>query len=215
MKSIPDFENDNSLSEKQKARRRYYYSNRRKSIDQTAQWTTNNKEKMEEWRKGYREKNREKQRQYVRNWCKVNHELHKNNGREWYRKNREIVSIKTRAKFKLLKREVMDAYGGFCSCCGENMIEFLSIDHVNNDGAKHRRESSNGVGSNLYRLLKRNHYPAGYQVLCYNCNMAKAMYGICPHCILTSEFIGVKIKKLTPRTRYRGFGAPHGLGAEI
>ena len=27
-----------------------------------------------------------------------------------------------------------------CQCCGENHYEFLTIDHINGDGAKHRRE---------------------------------------------------------------------------
>ena len=74
------------------------------------------------------------------------------------------------------------AYGGNppkCNCCGEDNIEFLSIDHVNNDGAKHRREIGGSAMLNYW--LKQHNYPEGFQVLCYNCNSAKAYCGYCPH----------------------------------
>lgn len=73
--------------------------------------------------------------------------------------------------------EVFRAYGGaVCRCCGENQFEFLSIDHVNGGDRKHQKE----VG-NVYRWLKKNGFPPGFQVLCMNCNWAKGKYGYCPH----------------------------------
>lgn len=86
-----------------------------------------------------------------------------------------------RAQNRKLKAEVMLAYGGqVCNCCGETTFEFLSIDHVNNDGAQHRRELGHS-GRTLYGWLKKNQYPPGFQVLCFNCNMAKGLHGYCPH----------------------------------
>ena len=57
-------------------------------------------------------------------------------------------------------------------------MEFLQIDHIDGGGTKHRREI--GVGM-LYKWLRRNNYPAGFQTLCANCNFAKGRYGKCPH----------------------------------
>jgi hypothetical protein len=71
-----------------------------------------------------------------------------------------------------------------CECCGENHLEFLSIDHINNDGAEHRRKLANNKTGNfgrIYYWLRNNGYPDGFQVLCHNCNMAKGFYGHCPH----------------------------------
>ncbi len=85
------------------------------------------------------------------------------------------------------KDAAFNAYGGYkCNCCGETIKQFLSIDHINNDGAKHRKEltgdSRRGGGNNLYIWLKRNKYPAGFQVLCMNCNCGKYRNGgVCPH----------------------------------
>lgn len=79
-----------------------------------------------------------------------------------------------------LKDAVFAAYGGYvCSCCDEDEPAFLSIDHVNNDGATHRKKV--GLGR-FYTWLKANNYPPGFQVLCMNCQWGKKMCGgICPH----------------------------------
>jgi hypothetical protein len=85
-----------------------------------------------------------------------------------------------------LKLEAMDAYGGKrCACSGCPLpipgIDFLSIDHIENDGAQHGRAIGQ-ARRNIYRWLKQQGYPAGFQVLCFNCNMGKNVNGgICPH----------------------------------
>lgn len=81
-----------------------------------------------------------------------------------------------------LRKEVLRQYGGQCICCGESTEEFLSIDHVRNDGEKHRRELA-GAGRSIYAWLRKNGYPKDgrFQLLCHNCNMAKGLYGGCPH----------------------------------
>jgi hypothetical protein len=76
------------------------------------------------------------------------------------------------------RRAVIIHYGGKCACCPEATFEFLEIDHINNDGAAHRKKI--GMG-NTYKWLIANNYPPGFQVLCSNCNHAKGRYGICPH----------------------------------
>ena len=65
-----------------------------------------------------------------------------------------------------------------CACCGEKETRFLTLDHVNGNGANHRRV----IGRQpLERWLKSNGYPSGYQVLCWNCNVAKGQGETCPH----------------------------------
>lgn len=69
-----------------------------------------------------------------------------------------------------------------CACrgCGVSDIEFLSIDHIAGGGTKHRKETKI-VGTGMYRWLKLNGFPAGYRILCHNCNQARGHYGYCPH----------------------------------
>jgi predicted restriction endonuclease len=80
-----------------------------------------------------------------------------------------------------LRTEVLAHYGHRCACCGETENRFLSIDHINNDGAEHRRQSKLQAGNPMYRWLKKNNFPQDFQLLCHNCNMAKGFYGQCPH----------------------------------
>ena len=98
----------------------------------------------------------------------------------YYAKNRlSIIGIR-RQKDRTLKKEVMAAYGNKCECCGEKHIEFLTIDHVNGDGAEHRARL--GKGRKIYADIKKQGFPKDkYRCLCLNCNIALGFYGYCPH----------------------------------
>jgi hypothetical protein len=81
-----------------------------------------------------------------------------------------------------LRYETIAAYGSMCVCCGESNPDVLTIDHVNNDGAEHRRVIGRG-GNVFYVWLRKNGFPQDgrFQVLCFNCNRAKFYYSACPH----------------------------------
>lgn len=73
---------------------------------------------------------------------------------------------------------MLDAYGRKCVCCGETEEAFLTLEHVNRDGAAHRRQ----VQGAIYWDLKRRGWPKdGYTVLCMNCNWARRNGDPCPH----------------------------------
>lgn len=80
------------------------------------------------------------------------------------------------------RQRVLDHYGRFCACCGENTEEFLGIDHINGGGNKHRKELGEPRnGSAFYKWIIDKGFPTEYQILCHNCNFAKGHYGECPH----------------------------------
>lgn len=87
-----------------------------------------------------------------------------------------------------LKLEFIAAYGGACTCCGEAEPSFLTCDHVDGRPEDHPRRGRGGV--KLYALAKREGYPATYTVLCFNCNSAKGIYGVCPHNRARLEAVG-------------------------
>src|SRR3990172_5963982 len=60
--------------------------------------------------------------------------------RKWRAKNLEHSRRYMRGWHAALRREVLDHYGGACACCGETTLEFLSLDHKNGGGTKHRNE---------------------------------------------------------------------------
>ena len=122
--------------------------------------------------------------------------------KDYYRRNKEKVKAQTRRyaqskkhdperkrkmrqyhinRHRNLKRKALDVVGTSCACCGEAGFEFLTIDHVNNDGHIHRKEINM---RNIYEWLANNDYQSPYelQTLCFNCNFAKRYNnGVCPH----------------------------------
>ena len=96
----------------------------------------------------------------------------------YYATHKDISDARTKENNRKTRIEAISAYGGKCACCGEERYEFLAIDHIDGGGRKHRASIP---GGHLARWVKRNGYPKGFQILCHNCNMAKAFYGVCPH----------------------------------
>lgn len=96
---------------------------------------------------------------------------------DWNRYQRERrLKIKT-IVLKHYSNELL-----ICSCCGDNHIEFLTLDHINNDGAKERKSKGSSYHTiTFYNSLIKNNFPNGYDVLCFNCNTSKGFYGMCPH----------------------------------
>lgn len=93
--------------------------------------------------------------------------------------SRHPTSIRTRNYYKNIKKKFIELYGGKCSCCGENRIEFLTMDHIQNDGCDRRRYNDNK--SELVDAVK-NYNPERYQILCFNCNIGRNRNGgECPH----------------------------------
>lgn len=81
-----------------------------------------------------------------------------------------------------LRKEVHGAYGDKCQCCGEQNTKFLTLDHINNDGASHRKTLTSNGGAALLRWAIKNNYPHSLQLLCYNCNCGRFRNdGVCPH----------------------------------
>lgn len=87
----------------------------------------------------------------------------------WFEDNRTHLREYNRQWRLRLKLETVVQYGGACSC-GESQPEFLTIDHIEGGGHKHRTLIQHSGGHDFYRWLKNQGYPEGYRVLCFNCN---------------------------------------------
>ncbi len=84
-----------------------------------------------------------------------------------------VASRKRRAEHRLSDRTAaLKAYGGDpprCACCGERALSFLVLDHIGGNGAEHRRRNHD-FRTEPYTWLRRRGFPAGFRVLCWNCN---------------------------------------------
>lgn len=95
--------------------------------------------------------------------------------------HRQELRDKNNAKRERLRAEALAAYGERCACPGCHVVhaELLTIDHINGDGAEHRRSLGRGT-RDFYGWLKRQGYPPEFQALCGSCNIAKGTRPECP-----------------------------------
>jgi hypothetical protein len=101
--------------------------------------------------------------------------------RDYIAKHRHDINLGYQFRRFQLRLDTIAAYGGKCTCCGETQTEFLTIDHIEGDGA-HERKHFDRSGQKMYAWLRRQGWPKDrYQLLCFNCNCAKGFYGQCPH----------------------------------
>lgn len=79
-----------------------------------------------------------------------------------------------------VKQQVMDGYGGKCSCCGEDRLPFLTVEHTWHNGKADREAIPSSM---WYRYLLRSHLPQnlGLTIFCMNCQLATKNSSICPH----------------------------------
>lgn len=139
---------------------------------------------------------------------------HNKNRRKYYHKSEKYIMRQARALFKTInitdlttntklrllinqrkfmrkakEKCIMEYSNGTmaCACCGEKIVAFLSLDHINNDGNKHRKEI--GKWAITYPKLVKLKFPYKdkLQVLCYNCNNGKRVNnGVCPHKVISN-----------------------------
>ncbi|MDP2861111.1 MAG: hypothetical protein Q8N98_05415 [bacterium] len=101
---------------------------------------------------------------------------HEKNGVEYQCK--KCSSERQKEQRKRNWEKILNHYGRKCFCCGVVHKEFLTIDHIKGDGAKHRKELNRG---RLYAYIVREKFPKRFRLSCMNCNFAIGIHGYCPH----------------------------------
>ena len=91
------------------------------------------------------------------------------NGKTYCIECAKMHSIYYDKKRKGRRLLVIKQYGGKCDICNETNLDLLCIDHINNDGAEHRKQLGGG-GDTTYSFLIKNNYPSNCRLLCWNCN---------------------------------------------
>jgi hypothetical protein len=106
--------------------------------------------------------------------------------RTWAKHNPDALAARDARYRNRLRQAILSHYGTACECCGEDNPSFLTLDHIDGDGNTHRRSLFSGKnvsGNAFYQKIRSLGFPPGLQTLCWNCNMAKAHYGTCPHAV--------------------------------
>lgn len=120
--------------------------------------------------------------EYQREWHKKHPGYRARLNKEWIEKNRPRYNqAKSEYRFKLKLAAIKHYSQGTMACasCGYSAsIDALCLDHINDDGAAHRKElgvaqRGGRAGTTMYERLKALGWMPGLQVLCANCNTVK------------------------------------------
>ncbi len=121
---------------------------------------------------------------WYKHWCRGCEAAH---FKEYYKEHGEELRASAREYHKTWKDkrfdEVLQALGNRCACCGEDNIVFLTVDHINNDGYKEKKNGRRS-GRALWSRVRAEGFPKDkYRILCFNCNCGRARLAnkICPH----------------------------------
>lgn len=167
------------MTPKQIYNREYYKKNRERLLTAQKAYDDTNREKRLERDRNYYKNNREARLKANSAYCKAHKERRNAKARERLSKKRDEINAYNRDWRRNLRLEVIAAYGGECTCCGEKEEAFLEAHHMDGGGNAHRRQL--GGGAKMYGWLKRNGWPKNFGLLCSNCNGAEYSRGICPH----------------------------------
>lgn len=96
---------------------------------------------------------------------------------------RQSIARRHKEKYGKMKFTIINFYtkGTMkCQCpkCDVIGYEFMTIDHVKNNGNIDRKTKN---AAQIRKLIIENNFPDDYQVLCYNCNCTKGTFGVCSH----------------------------------
>ncbi len=163
-------------------RKEYYKTHRAEMLAQNKEYRKTHHAEIKEYRQTHRAKRLAQSKEYYK--------THHAESKEYYKTHRAEMLAQEKECYKMHRAErlvhakehrnahrlaVLQHYSNGkieCAVCGFSDKRALQIDHINNDGNMDRR--LHGSGLQFYRWLLFNNYPAGYQVLCANCNAIKA-----------------------------------------
>lgn len=135
-------------------------------------------------------------KRYVNSWCRAcaaeynkeryaaDPEFYRSRSRARYLKDPEKMRKYTKTSLIRVREDIFRHYGSVCKCCGEKDRRFLTLDHINDDGAEQRKRRG---GVSWYFTIRKAGYPDDLQVLCWNCNCGKHIYKVCPHKLKEKE----------------------------
>lgn len=117
----------------------------------------------------------------ARNWYHANKERSIARNLEWRESNWDKVLEANRRYATKKRQEVVALLGSKCRCCDERRFSFMSIDHINGGGNKHRKRvpSPATFYNEVMQAIRAG--SKEYQLLCMNCNHSKRRLGVCEH----------------------------------
>jgi len=181
---------------------KYQAANHAKIQAQRAAYYLANQEKVKERVSRYYRSHRDACRQRMRIYGIAHQEKLTQYKKRWWTSHRRESLERKHREAQQLRGVVLVGYGGRCAACGERHPEFLALDHINRDGASHRKSVP---ASALCRWAIKENYPPTLQLLCHNCNLDKET--AFRYTLRTESKNARKVRKLRARQKQTVFAA--------
>ena len=145
-------------------------------------WAENNRERKNALQRDYVKRNLEKIRQQSKTYYIKHKDAMDEASRKRYANNREKYKAAVIRRSIYIKAAVFQHYGGRCNACGESRLGCLELDHINNDGARHRKQSKRRSNDTIYLDLLNSNFKTDFslQILCASCHQLR-------HCSFPNE----------------------------
>lgn len=170
--------------------------NKEKVNERAKRFRENNRDKINEIAKKYREKNKGKIKIAHKKWQINNKKKVREMQNKWRKENRERIAAHRRKKYaenindyrekqlekhRKLRMMILEHYGGSPPECACCGESYLEFLTMDHINGGGTKQRKQLRGTSFYRWLKKNNYPDEYRVLCMNCNFALGHSGYCPH----------------------------------
>ena len=119
----------------------WYARNKNRVKANHLRWRTENKARWVAMCRAWRKANPEKVKAAGKRWAKKNAAKRTNYTRKYRLADPAKHAAYARDARRRLSEAVFAIYGGACACCGEREFRFLTLDHIENNGSKLRRET--------------------------------------------------------------------------
>ena len=87
----------------------------------------------------------------------------------------EMVLYRRKVKLEVFTHYSKGKPVCFVKDCNIDDMDMLSLDHINDDGASHRKKVGAKTGTLMYEWAIRNNFPSIFNVMCWNNNIKKQM----------------------------------------
>lgn len=148
--------------------------------DKTKKYNENRSEEKHKWYLKNRDRIQEKKKE-PENKKRIANQI-----KLWKEKNRDKCHKYCREYREKLTKKVIEHYGGKCECCGETNFLFLTIDHIKRNGKEERRKLGSNNLSIYRKIILENYPEGYRVLCynC-NCGRERNN-GVCPHKKLTA-----------------------------
>ena len=139
-------------------------------------WAANSVTAKKARKKRYASGGKQRERQMNLAYVATHQEELKAASKQYRKTNAASIARKKKTRMDRMRLAAISHYSedrNACKLCGMSDISKLCLDHIDESGARHRKDPKVRTTHSLLEWFNKHGYSDGFQVLCWNCNWLK------------------------------------------